>query len=143
MSTEVPEDAPVVLFDGVCNLCTGLVQFIIPRDPKQRFRFAPLQSPVGRELLDRFDLPTDRLETFVLVEGDECYTKSAAALRIAKHLGGVYALLYPLRLIPRPVRDTVYDFVADHRYQWLGRRDRCMAPSPEVDAWFLDTDGAG
>lgn len=143
MSTEVPEDAPVVLFDGVCNLCTGLVQFIIPRDPKQRFRFAPLQSPVGRELLDRFDLPTDRLETFVLVEGDECYTKSAAALRIAKHLGGVYALLYPLRLIPRPVRDTVYDFVADRRYQWLGRRDRCMAPSPEVDAWFLDTDGAG
>ena len=139
MAEEVPADTPVVLFDGVCNLCTGLVQFIIPRDPGQRFRFAPLQSPVGTQLLEQCGLPTDQLETFVLVEGGECYTKSSAALRIARHLGGPYAWLYPLRWIPRPLRDAVYEFVADHRYGWFGRREECMMPTAETDAWFLDT----
>lgn len=136
--TTIPDEGPVVLFDGVCNLCNGVVQFLIRRDPEGRFRFAPLQSEVGQNVLERFGLPTDALETFVLVEGDECYTKSTAALRTARHLGGAYALLYHLRYVPRPLRDAVYDLVAASRYRLFGRKDQCMVPSPEIEDRFLD-----
>lgn len=137
-STPTTDGSPIILFDGVCNLCNGLVRFLIRRDPDGRFRFAPLQSDVGQELLERFDLPTDTLETFVLVEDGECYTKSTAALRTARHLGGVYALLSYLRFVPRPLRDAVYDLVAASRYRVFGRKDRCMIPSPDVEDRFLD-----
>lgn len=89
MSPGIPDGKPIILFDGVCNLCTGVVQFVIPRDPEGTFHFAPLQSEAGQELLERFDLPTDDFESFILAEGGEYHTKSTAALRIAKRLGGV------------------------------------------------------
>ncbi|MFB6105545.1 MAG: thiol-disulfide oxidoreductase DCC family protein [Halobacteriaceae archaeon] len=138
MADAVPDDHPVVLFDGVCNLCTGFVTFLIPRDPEGVLRFASLQSEVGAAALDRFDLPTGEFDSIVLVEGDDYYTKSSAALRIAYHLGGVYRLLYALRVVPRPVRDAVYDLVANHRYQVFGRKDACMVPTPDVQSRFLD-----
>lgn len=138
MSQEIPDEKPVVLFDGVCNLCTGAVQFIIERDPTGVFRFASLQSEAGQELLARFDLPTDDFDSFVLVEGNDYYTKSSAALRVAKRLGGAYALLYPFRFVPRVIRDGVYDLVADHRYQVFGRKEQCMMPTPELESRFLD-----
>jgi len=137
MATQVPEDHPVVLFDGVCNLCAGVVQFVIRRDPEGVFRFAPLQSAVGEELAADCGVATEELETMVLVEDGECYTKSDAALRIAGHLGGVYGLLPPLGVLPKGLRDSVYDAVAEHRYTVFGRREQCMVPTPDIRARFL------
>ena len=137
MSTEVPPDHPVLLFDGVCNLCNRWIQFVIRNDPDAIFRFAPLQSDVGQQLLSEFGMPTDELESVILVEGDEYYTKSDAALRTGKHLGGVYRLLWPFRVIPRRLRNFVYDFVANRRYRWFGKRDSCMMPTPDIEARFL------
>ena len=138
MEREIPDDAAVVLFDGVCNLCNGFVQFVLPRDPEGRYRFASLQSEVGRELLAEHDLPTDELESIVLIEDGESYVKSAAVIRIAAGLGGAYRLLSPFRHVPRPVRDRVYDFVADNRYRWFGKKDRCMMPSGDAESRFLE-----
>ena len=136
--SDVDREGPVILFDGVCNLCNGVIQYIIPRDPEPRFRFAPLQSAVAEELLEECGLPTDRLETFVLIEDGTCYTKSDAAIRIAVHLGGIHRLVGPLRFIPRPVRDAVYDLVAATRYDVFGRKDECMVPTPDIEDRFLD-----
>jgi predicted DCC family thiol-disulfide oxidoreductase YuxK len=138
MSEDAPADGPVVLFDGVCNLCNGFVQFLVPRDPEGTFRFASLQSDVGQELLAERGLPTNDLESLVLIEGDDCYVKSSAVLQIAAHLGGVYGLLPPLRFVPRRVRDQIYDFVAARRYRWFGRKDRCTVPDGDTASRFLD-----
>jgi predicted DCC family thiol-disulfide oxidoreductase YuxK len=130
-------DGPVVLFDGVCNLCNGLVGFLIPRDPEGRLRFAPLRSDPGRALLERHGFPTDDFDTVVLVEGDRAYTKSDAAIRIAELLGWPYRLARLGRLCPTAVRDRLYDVVADRRYDWFGRRDRCFVPDDDVTDRFL------
>ena len=130
-------DRPVLLFDGVCNLCNGLVQWVIERDDGQ-FRFAPLQSAAGRRLLERHDLPVDDLDTVVLVVDGKCYTKSAAALRVLRRLGPPYSLGYPLVAVPRRLRDRAYDLVAEHRYGAFGRRDACMRPAPERQERFLE-----
>lgn len=138
MSAEIPDDNPIVLFDGVCSLCHGVVQFIVPRDTEQKFRFASLQSDVGRKLLARHDLPTDELESIVLIEGDKSYMKSSAVIRIGAHLGGIYALLSPFRVVPRSIRDRAYDFVANRRYRWFGEKDRCTRPTGNIETRFLD-----
>jgi len=138
MSTVTSENGPIILFDGVCNLCSGFVQFIVPRDPEEKFRFASLQSDIGKELLAEHDLPTDELESIVLIEGDESYVKSSAVIRIATLLGGIYAFLRPFRFLPRFLRDWVYDFVADHRYKWFGKKDQCMIPDGDVQSRFVE-----
>ena len=129
---------PVLLFDGVCNLCNGVVQFLIPRDPASVLRFASLQSEVGQRLLDAYDVPVDDLETVVLLDAEGYHLKSDAVIRVAEHLGGVYALARAFRLVPRSVRDWLYDAVAEHRYRMFGRRDQCMVPSPDVEERFLE-----
>ncbi len=128
----------IVLFDGVCNLCNGAVQFIIHRDPGGRFAFASLQSAAGQARLRQFELSTDAFDTFVLVEGGKAYTRSTAALRIARQLPGAWRLLYALMIVPRPVRDWVYGLVARNRYRLFGRRDACLIPTPELKAKFLE-----
>jgi predicted DCC family thiol-disulfide oxidoreductase YuxK len=137
-TTVDPEDHPVLLFDGVCNLCNGVVQFLVPRDPAGVLRFASLQSDAGQRLLDAHDVPVDDLETVVLLDGRGYHLKSEAVVRVAEHLGGVYALASALRLVPRSVRDRLYDLVAEHRYRVFGRREQCMVPSPDVEDRFLD-----
>jgi predicted DCC family thiol-disulfide oxidoreductase YuxK len=137
-SVEADPTHPIVLFDGVCNLCNGLVQFLLEHDDAGRLRFGSLQSDAAAELLSRFDLPADDLESVVVIEGDRAYTRSAAALRIAKHLGTPYSLLYPLGHVPRPVRDAVYDLVAEYRYDVFGKRDRCAVPPPDVEDRFVE-----
>jgi predicted DCC family thiol-disulfide oxidoreductase YuxK len=134
----VPTDGPVLLFDGVCNLCTGTVQWVIERDPEGTFRFASLQSDAGQALLEAFDLPTDGFDSFVLVDGDDYYAKSEAALRVAKRLGLPYSALTPFLVVPPFIRDRVYDLVAANRYRIFGRRESCMMPSPEVEDRFLE-----
>lgn len=135
---DVPRDKPILLFDGVCNLCTGTVQWVLERDDEEQFRFASLQSGAGQALLAEFGLPTDDFDTFVLVEGGEYYTKSTAVLRVARRLGVPYAALYPLIGVPSFLRDRVYDLVADHRYEVFGKRDACMMPSSELQDRFLE-----
>ena len=131
-------DRPVLLFDGVCNLCNGIVRFVIRFDASGEFLFAPLQSDVGQALLDRHGLPTDDFDSFVLVDGGEYYTKSTAALKTARRLDGPWPLLAPLLSLPEGVRDAVYDFVADHRYQVFGKKDECPVPAPETRERFAD-----
>ncbi|MEM4780850.1 MAG: thiol-disulfide oxidoreductase DCC family protein [Halalkalicoccus sp.] len=134
--TSAASDHPVVLFDGLCTLCAGTVQFLIERDPEGVFRFAPLQSSVGERLLAGANLDAD-LDSIVLVEDGEAYAKSDAVIRIAARLGGIYRLASPLRYLPRGLRDPLYEFVAARRYEWFGRRDRCMMPTPDLESRFL------
>jgi predicted DCC family thiol-disulfide oxidoreductase YuxK len=133
----IAEDHPVLLFDGVCNLCNASIQFVIERDPEARFRFAPLQSDAAQELLAAVGYEDATLDSVVLVEGGEYYAKSDAAIRTARHLGLPYSLACPLGLVPARVRDIFYDFVAEHRYSWFGRREQCMVPTPDIEERFL------
>lgn len=120
-------DRAVVLFDGVCNLCNAAVRFVIARDPAGHFRFAPLPPAEA--------MPSDSM---VLIEAGRTYTKSTAALRIARRLRFPWPVLYSLIVAPRPLRDLVYDWVARHRYGWFGKRDACSAPTPERRGRFLE-----
>ena len=127
----------VVLFDGVCNLCNGWVDFIIARDPQAHFRFAALQSNAARPYLERCRLAPDFLQGIVLVEDERCHTRSTAALRVLRRLGAPWAVLYALIVVPRPLRDAVYDWFISHRYRWFGKRDRCRLPTAEEARRFL------
>ena len=119
-------------------MCTGTVLFVIRRDRRKRFRFASMQSALGQELLRRFGLSPDNLKTFVLVEEDGHFTKSTAALRVAAGLGGLWPVVSLLTVIPRPIRDGVYDWVARNRYRWFGRLEQCLVPVPDVQDRFVD-----
>jgi predicted DCC family thiol-disulfide oxidoreductase YuxK len=130
---------PVVLFDGVCNLCNGTVNFIIDRDRARHFRFAALQSDAAKPFLECCDLATDFLAGIVLYENGRCFTRSTAALRILRRLGGPWRLLYGLVVVPRPLRDTVYEWVMRRRYEWFGRAATCRVPTPDVEDRFLDS----
>ena len=131
-------EKPVILFDGVCNLCNRVVLFVIDRDRSAHFVFASLQSETARHMLQTYSFPID-VSTLVLVEDGRVSTRSTAALRIASGLGMPWSLCRVLMLMPRPARDLVYDWVARHRYGWFGRLDSCRLPTPELRARFLDT----
>ena len=128
----------IVLFDGVCNLCSSSVQCIIKKDKKNQFLFGSLQGETGRQYLKKFSLPTDNLNSFVLVENDKLYTRSAAALRILKHLGGAWSLLYGFMIVPEFIRDAVYKLIAKNRYKWFGKKAACWIPAPALKEKFLD-----
>lgn len=134
MSEALP--ARVVLFDGVCNVCNAAVNFIIDRDREGKFRFASLESDVGRRLCHTHGLPED-FDTIALIDGGEAYTRSTAVLRIAKELDGAWPLLFSLVVLPRPVRDRAYRYFAAHRYAWFGKLDTCRVPTPDVRRRFL------
>lgn len=129
---------PIILFDGVCNLCAWSVQFIIKRDPRGLFRFAALQSPVGQRLLAERGADARVLDSVVLIEGARWYARSDASLRVARHLSGGWPLLALLRVVPRPLRDWAYEIVARNRYGWFGRQQACMLPTPALRERFLD-----
>ncbi|MCB0548247.1 MAG: thiol-disulfide oxidoreductase DCC family protein [Phaeodactylibacter sp.] len=129
---------PVLLFDGVCNLCNGAVQFIIERDPKGVFRFASLQSAAAKNLLEPYPEAPEDISTIVLLENSRMYTRSDAALRAARHLPGAWPALYGFLIVPRSIRDAVYNWIARNRYRWFGKKDQCMIPTPELRDRFLD-----
>lgn len=131
------ERQSIILFDGVCNLCNSSVTFIIDRDRKEMFQFASLQSDVGQALLAKHGLPAQEFGSFVLIEQDRAFTKSTAALRIARELGGWWRILYGFIVVPRPLRDVVYSFVARNRYRWFGQSDTCRIPTPDLQRRFL------
>ena len=129
---------PIVLFDGVCNLCNGFVRFVVRRDEAGRVSFAPLESPVGRTLCARFGLSATDADSVVVIEDGTAYRKSTAALRLARYLDGPWSLAARLRVVPRPLRDAIYDLVAASRYQVFGKKDRCPIPDPGTRERFLD-----
>ena len=136
--TAIANGRPLILFDGVCNLCSGWVRFAIAHDPAGNLRFAPIQSPYGQDFLRRRGLPTDLFETFYLVDGDCVFVKSTGFLRMVGHLRWPWPLLRAARVVPRPVRDWLYDRVARNRYRLFGRRQTCLMPTADVAARFLD-----
>jgi len=126
----------VVIFDGVCNLCTHSVKFILKHELEPRFQFSPLQSPAGARILAEHGFSTANVDTFVLVSEGKVFTRSAAALRIARHLRGAWPLLRLFAIVPRPLRDMLYDYVARNRYSWFGKTESCLVPTPELRARF-------
>ena len=129
----------ILLFDGVCNLCDNSVQFVIRRDKNDVFRYAALQSDVGQKLISERGIDTDKVDSFILIEpGIAYYTKSDAALKIGRQLKGYRTISKLLNLIPKVLRNIVYDFVARNRYKWYGKKEACMIPTPELKAKFLD-----
>ena len=127
----------IILFEGVCNLCSGLVRFIMKRDKKEKFKFASLQSLEGQQWLKRFGLVKDEFESFVLISHNEYYLKSTGVLKMLRELGGVWKAFYVLILIPCRGRDFLYDLIAKSRYKIFGKQDSCMLPAPELKARFL------
>ncbi|WP_342507210.1 DCC1-like thiol-disulfide oxidoreductase family protein [Sporosarcina sp. FSL K6-2383] len=127
----------IVLFDGDCNFCDSSVQFIIKRDPAAHFLFTSLQSDKGVELVKQYNIPAD-VDSLVLIAKGRAYTKSSAALHIAKKLDGLWHLSFLFILVPRKIRDGVYDYVAKNRYKWFGKKeDACMLPPPEMRKRFI------
>jgi predicted DCC family thiol-disulfide oxidoreductase YuxK len=126
----------IVLFDGVCNLCSASVRFVIQRDTKKKFLFASLQSEFAkRKFPERAD---DAIKTIVLLTNSKTYFRSDAALEISKELNGLWPALYFLKIIPRSIRNAIYDFISRNRYRWFGKREACWIPSPEWSSRFVD-----
>jgi predicted DCC family thiol-disulfide oxidoreductase YuxK len=128
----------IILFDGVCNLCNGAVQFVIKRDNKNQFLFASLQSEEGKQILEDNNFSANKSDSFLLVEDGKVYERSTAALRVLKNLSGLRSLLYGFIIVPKFIRDSVYNWIAKNRYQRFGRKDECMIPTPELKAKFLN-----
>ena len=132
------EEGKIVLFDGVCNFCNSSVNFIIDKDKSDVFRFASLQSDFGQKRLKEFNLPTDSFSTLILLSNGKCFTRSTAALRIAKELSFPYNLSFAFIVIPPFIRNFFYDIVSRNRYRWFGKKDACRIPSPEERAKFIE-----
>jgi len=127
----------IVLFDGVCNFCNASVNFVIERDKAGYFKFVPLQSQIGEELVAKHGIDTEDTDSVIVVENDRAYTHSSGALRVAKRLDGIWSWTYAFIAVPKPIRDFAYRLFAKHRYRLFGRQDACMMPTPEIRARFL------
>ena len=127
----------IILFDGVCNLCNTSVKIVIRNDKKDCFRFAALQSDIGKDYITKFNIDSTETDSIILIDQEKAYVKSTAALYISKSLSGAYPLLFGFIIIPKFIRNWVYDFVARNRYRWYGKKESCMIPTPELRAKFL------
>ena len=131
------DNTAIILFDGVCNFCNSSVNKIIKHDKKNRFKFAALQSEIGKKLLQKYALDASKMDSIILIENDAAFIKSTAILRIAKQLNGIYPLAYSFIIIPTFIRNFFYDFIARNRYKWWGKNDSCMIPTDEVKEKFI------
>lgn len=128
---------PVVFFDGFCNLCNGAVQFTIERDKNDVFKFASLQSEYAQEKLTAFNIQPKQGQSMILLEDGKVYNRSTAALRVARKLSGLWPLFYVFIILPRFIRDGIYNYVAKNRYKWFGKKESCWVPTPELKEKFL------
>jgi len=136
---ELPKDKKIILFDGVCNLCDSLVQFIIKHDRKNIFLFVPLQSELGQKIISYIGVETSKTDSIILyLPSIAYYYKAQAIFGIVKHLGGLYPLLNVFSIFPYGFSNRVYDYVAKNRYKWFGKKESCMIPTPELKAKFLE-----
>lgn len=139
MDKKISENKKIILFDGVCNLCNNAVNFIIERDKDDVFRFASLQSEVGKKLTTERGIDPEDMDSIVLIEpGVAYYKKSTAALEISRHLTGGYSFLRHFSFLPEGFRDGIYTIIANNRYKWFGKKDTCMIPTPELQSKFLN-----
>lgn len=128
----------IILFDGICNLCSSSVQFVIRHDKRNQFQFASLQSNFGQAFLTDKQLDNQNFKSLILIDGDQFYTRSDAALRIGKGLGGIYSLSGVFLWVPKFIRDFFYDFIAKNRYRWFGQKEQCWLPTKELKQKFID-----
>jgi predicted DCC family thiol-disulfide oxidoreductase YuxK len=129
--------AGIILFDGLCNLCSGSVQFILKRDPEGYFKYASLQGDMGSRFLKEYGIP-DNVDSIVLIEDDKFHVKSDAVLKICRNLKGGWRFFAVFQMLPRSLRDFLYDFMAKNRYRWFGKRESCMLPTEKVRKRFLE-----
>lgn len=128
---------PLVLFDGVCNFCNFWVNFAIKRNRKKNLRYTPIQGETAKKILPAYHLSTNELSSVILIENGKVYTQSSAALQICRHLNGGWKLFYGLFIVPKFLRDFVYNIIARNRYRWFGKKKQCMVPSNEIRSLFL------
>lgn len=131
-------EKPIILFDGVCNLCNASVQFIIKRDSKKIFLFSSLQSDASQDILLQYNLEKLDFDTIILLDNGIIYDKSTAILKIIRKLSGFYKLGYIFIIVPKFIRDYVYKIISKNRYKWFGKRDACMIPTEELKLRFLE-----
>lgn len=138
MGTDHSVSKPIIFFDGVCNLCNTAVQFILKRDKKNLFRFSSLQSDYAKANLPSSFTDDQNLQSIILKNGNSILTKSSAVLTVTKNLSGGWPILYAFIVIPKFIRDGLYDIIAKNRYSWFGKKDQCMIPSPQLKSRFID-----
>ncbi|PKB18651.1 thiol-disulfide oxidoreductase DCC family protein [Flavobacterium sp. 5] len=135
----LPQNKKIILFDGVCNLCNSAVQFVIRHDSKDAFRFVALQSELGIQILNHIGVNPKKTDSIILYEpGVAYYYKSQAAIQISKNLGGFWHLVTIFRIIPTGISNYIYDYIAQNRYKWYGKKESCMIPTPELKIKFLE-----
>ena len=127
----------IILFDGVCNFCNSAVNFALARDKKRGIKFAPLQSNAGQALLKEYNLPTEEMKSFVFIDNGVAYTRSTAAIKVCSHLSGLWPMSKAFLIVPKFIRDGLYEWIAKNRYKWFGKKESCMIPTPEVRERFL------
>jgi predicted DCC family thiol-disulfide oxidoreductase YuxK len=137
--SKIPTDKQLILFDGVCNLCNSSVLYVIKRDKKDKFLFAPLQSDIGKTIINKFQIDTDNTDSILLYnpKNESLSYKSSAALHVAKQLGFPINILSVFLIIPTFISNWVYDYIAKNRYKWYGKKDVCMIPTPELKSKFI------
>ena len=128
---------PTILFDGVCNFCNSAVNFTIKRNTKANILFAPMQSEAGQKLLQQYNLPADDMQSFIFIETGKVYKQSTGALKVCRYLRGLWPLCYSFIIVPKFIRDGIYNWIAKNRYKWFGIKESCMIPAPEVKTRFL------
>ena len=131
------EEAPVILFDGICNFCNYWVNFAIKRDKKKKLLFTPLQGETAKQLLPQYHINTTALSSVILIDKGKAYTQSSAAFRMCKYLDGGWKMAYGLMIIPKFIRDFFYNIIARNRYKWFGKKESCMVPAPELRERFM------
>ena len=129
---------PTILFDGVCNFCNSAVNFTIKQNKKANIFFAPMQSTAGQRILQEYNLPLEEMQSFIFIDEEKVYKQSTAALKVCRYLRGLWPLCYGFIIVPKFIRDGMYNWIAKNRYKWFGVRQQCMIPTPEVRARFLN-----
>lgn len=139
MIQDLPKNKQLILFDGVCNLCNNAINYVIKHDKNHVFMFAPLQSDIGKKIIDTFQIDTNKMDSILLYTPEnELFYKSTAALKIASKLGFPLNILPIFYSIPNFIRDKIYDFIAKNRYKWFGKKESCMIPTKELQAKFIE-----
>ena len=131
------KDQVVILFDGVCNFCNSAVNFVIKRDKGSKIKFSPIQSSHGQQIIKEHDFHLTYLSSFIFIEKGVLYTRSTAALKLCKYLDGAWPIAYGFIIVPKFIRDGIYNLIAKNRYKWFGQQDKCMVPTPDLKKRFL------
>lgn len=131
-------DQPILLFDGVCNFCNSIVNFIIKRDKNAQIKFAALQSNISQKILQQFNFSRANPRSIIFIENGKFYTGSTAALKVCRFMNGLWPLMYGFIIVPKLIRDGIYNWIAKNRYRWFGKKDVCMVPTPEIRSRFLN-----